>query len=193
VALAPTQEDQPVHAQHWVNGSTDSSAPHRVRPVIDPAIGTTTGDFPVADSDVVDRAVRAAAAAAPGWWALGWEERARLLLEVAERIAAAANDLAVLESREMGKPVAMAREDIEGSVEVVRDAARAAGSFFATEPAGGGLRPRRLLDLLADGVDPNAQDSVRWMCFCCFMVPPRFVCAHVSRLPTWVWCVVFYV
>jgi succinate-semialdehyde dehydrogenase/glutarate-semialdehyde dehydrogenase len=142
VALASTPEDHPVHAQHWVNGSTDSSAPHGVRPVIDPATGTTTGNFPVADSDVVDRAVRAAAAAAPGWWALGWEERARMLLEVADRIAAAANDLAVLESREMGKPVAMARGDIEGSVEVVRDAARAAGSFFATEPAGGGLRRR---------------------------------------------------
>jgi len=154
VAPTSTQGAPLVHAKHWVSGSADSSAPGGVRPVFDPATGTATGDFPVADSDVVDQAVRAAAAAAPGWWALGWEERARLLLEVADRIAAAANDLAVLESREMGKPVAMAREDIEGSAEVLRECARAAEAFFAGEQpdrggsadppgrTGGGLRRR---------------------------------------------------
>lgn len=142
MAQGSTPQDHLVHAQHWVNGSVDSSAPGGVRPVIDPATGTTTGEFPVADADTVDLAVRAAAAAAPPWWALGWEERARLLLEVADRIAAAARDLAVLESREMGKPVAMARADIEGSAEVMRDAARAAESFFTTERTGGGLRRR---------------------------------------------------
>lgn len=140
MTLVATDEDHLVHARHWVNGSTDSSAPGGVRPVIDPSTGMATGDFPVADSDVVDRAVRAAAAAAPGWWALGWEERGRLLLEAADRIAAAASDLAALESREMGKPVAMAREDIEGSIEVVRDSARAAESFFTADRAAGGLR-----------------------------------------------------
>jgi len=142
VDLATAHRAHPVNAQHWVNGRGDTSAPGGVWSVTDPATGTVTGDFPVADSEIVDRAVRAAAAAAPGWWALGWEGRARLILQVADRIAAAASDLAVLESREMGKPVAMACEDIEGSVEVVRAAARAAEAFFAAEPARGGLRRR---------------------------------------------------
>jgi succinate-semialdehyde dehydrogenase/glutarate-semialdehyde dehydrogenase len=132
-----------VHAEHWVGGSADSSAPGGVRPVIDPATGTASGDFAVANSVVVDRAVRAASDAGPAWWALGGEERSRLLVAAADRLSAAAYDLAVLESLEMGKPVAMAQEDIEGSAEMFRAAAEAAATFFApATPAGSGLRRR---------------------------------------------------
>jgi hypothetical protein len=92
---------------------------------------------------VVDQAVRSAARAGAGWWALGGEERARLLVAAADRLSAAAYDLAVLESLEMGKPVSMAQEDVEGSVEMFRAAAEAAATFFApATPAGGGLRRR---------------------------------------------------
>lgn len=130
------------HARHWVAGGADTSAPLRTRVVIDPATGETTGDFTVADAIVVDRAARSSAEAAPNWWSLGGHERARLLLEAADRILAASADLAALESREMGKPVTLAQEDIEASVEVMRDVARAARSFFAESAAPGGLRRR---------------------------------------------------
>jgi succinate-semialdehyde dehydrogenase/glutarate-semialdehyde dehydrogenase len=131
-----------VHARHWVAGGTDTSAPGGIRPVIDPATGAATGDFAVADAAVVDRAARSAAEAAPGWWALGGGERARLLLEVADRISSAAPELALLESREMGKPVAMAQEDIEGSAGMIRETAGAAESFFETARAKAGVRRR---------------------------------------------------
>lgn len=142
--MAPVTERDAnlVHACHWVDGGADSSAPLGVRPVIDPATGEMTGDFAVADAVVVDRAARSSSAAAPGWWALAAAGRSQLLLEAADRILMAAPDLASLESREMGKPVAMAQADIESSVEVMRDAARAAESFFADALAPVGLRRR---------------------------------------------------
>ncbi len=124
------------HARHWVAGAADAGSPGATRPVTDPATGAKTGDFTMGDSLVIDHAVRAAAEAGPDWWALGAEGRLRLLAQAADRLAAAAPDLAALESREMGKPVVMAQQDIEGSIEMFRATAEAARDFFA--PAAGG-------------------------------------------------------
>ena len=66
-----------VHARHWVAGAADHSSPSATRSVVNPATGTTIGDFPAGNSDMVELAVLAAAEAAPDWWALGAKERRR--------------------------------------------------------------------------------------------------------------------
>ena len=135
--------DTIAHATHWIRGATDASAPSGVRQIFNPATGVLAGDFTVGNVTVVSHAVSAANDAAPGWRALSIKDRVRLLLVASERLSAAAHDLAVLESREMGKPVAMAREDIEGSAEMFGAAAEAAATFLApSTSAESGLRRR---------------------------------------------------
>ncbi len=130
-----------VHAHHWVDGIVNPDAPGGVRPVINPATGEPFGQFTVGTASTVDQAVHAAAAAGPAWWDTGAQERSRLLMEVADRLHASAKDLAALESQEVGKPIAMAQEDIEGSVDMIRAAAEAGIAFFSPpSPAQGGIR-----------------------------------------------------
>ncbi len=58
----------------------------------------------------VDRAVRAARAAQPGWWALEGHERARFLYALARGIQKRARLFAVLESMDNGKPIRESRD-----------------------------------------------------------------------------------
>ena len=127
-----------VHARHWIAGATCAESLDSPRPITDPATGVATGDFTMGSAALIDQAVLAAANAGPSWWALGAQARAQLLIQVADRLAAAAPDLAVLESREMGKPVVMAQQDIEGSIEMFRATAEAARDFFAPATGGAG-------------------------------------------------------
>ena len=149
-----------VHAQHWVAGAPDAALSGATRPVTDPATGSTTGDFTVGTAAVVDRSVRAAAEAGPGWWGLGAEARGQLLGQVASRLTVAAPQLAALESREMGKPVAMAQQDIEGSIEMFRATAESAATFFAPAARGAGrtaCRPYGVVALITPWNYPVCQ------------------------------------
>jgi aldehyde dehydrogenase (NAD+) len=58
----------------------------------------------------VDRAVRAARAAQPGWWALGGHGRARYLYALARQIQKQSRLFAVLESLDNGKPIRESRD-----------------------------------------------------------------------------------
>lgn len=81
----------------------------------------------IADSDArdVDEAVLAAEKALPGWTALGREGRSAAMLRVAELIERDMDRFVEAESRDNGKPVALAREvDIPRAVSNLR--------FFAT-------------------------------------------------------------
>ncbi len=91
---------------------------------IEPATGQVYSLTP--DSDVADleQAMAAADRAFPEWSALSAEERARLLLGIADRIEAAAEPLARAESIDTGKPVSLARQ-----VDIPRAAANM--RFFA--------------------------------------------------------------
>ena len=86
-----------VHAQHWIAGATCAESLDSPRPITDPATGVATGDFTMGSAALVDQAVLAAANAGPSWWALSAQARAQLLIQVADRLAAAAPELAVLE------------------------------------------------------------------------------------------------
>lgn len=91
----------------------------------EPATGRTLAQVPDSDRSDVDAAVAAAKRAFPAWSKTPAEQRSRILLRLADRIEANLEELALLESRDNGKPVALAkRMDIPRAVANFR--------FFAT-------------------------------------------------------------
>jgi len=87
---------------------------------IDTSTEAVIGGVPSAGADDVDSAVRAARAAAPEWAALPWTRRAELLRELARRIDAASEELALLDTADAGLPIAGSRRDIRSSVHELR-------------------------------------------------------------------------
>ena len=92
--------------------------------VFEPATGEAYATIPDGDERDVARAVEAARAAFPGWSQTPAFERARLLNAIADLIERRAEEFAEAESRDQGKPVALAR-----SLEIPRAAANL--RFFA--------------------------------------------------------------
>jgi acyl-CoA reductase-like NAD-dependent aldehyde dehydrogenase len=76
---------------------------------VDPATGEVLATLPAAGPADVDAAVAAARAAQPKWAAVDPTQRTRLLLALVAAIEANADELAELESRDVGKPIAEAR------------------------------------------------------------------------------------
>ena len=76
-----------------------------------PADGSVNAEVSSATPEDVDRAVRAGAKAAsdPAWRDLKPHERARFLYRIADMIAARAEDLAKLQTRDNGKPIGETR------------------------------------------------------------------------------------
>jgi aldehyde dehydrogenase (NAD+) len=77
---------------------------------LNPATGKPLARLTQADASDVDRAVRAARAAQPQWWALGGHGRARHLYSVARHIQKHSRFFAVLESLDNGKPIRESRD-----------------------------------------------------------------------------------
>jgi aldehyde dehydrogenase (NAD+) len=82
---------------------------------IDPSTGEHFADIAEGGADDIDAAVRSAAAAFPAWSARKPLDRGRVLLKLAERINAEAEMLAALETRDSGKPTAIAVSDVRGT------------------------------------------------------------------------------
>ena len=76
----------------------------------DPATGERLAEVAVANTDDVDRAVRAARQAQPGWAAMPGSERAKYLFRIARLVQDRARELAVLESIDNGKPIRESRD-----------------------------------------------------------------------------------
>jgi len=77
--------------------------------VFEPATGEVFAECPASDAADVAAAVDAAQRAAPGWAVTPVEQRARLLQRLADLVEARLDEFAALESRDSGKPVALAR------------------------------------------------------------------------------------
>ncbi|MBS0557352.1 MAG: aldehyde dehydrogenase [Proteobacteria bacterium] len=93
--------------------------------VFEPATAQRYADCPDSDAADIDAAVAAATRAYPAWSAAPVAERARLLERIADRIEVRLEEFAQAESRDSGKPVALARRlDIPRAVSNLR--------FFAT-------------------------------------------------------------
>lgn len=101
----------------------------------DPATGDPVGSTLLADAAMVDRAVGFAEAAAAGFASMHARERANILERAATLIEDRVEEMAVLLTREQGKPVPDNRKEILFGAEVLR--------YYAGEAVriGGSLRP----------------------------------------------------
>ena len=79
--------------------------------VLDPATGKVIAQVAEASEEQITAAVQAAAKAFPAWAATVPKDRGTLLLKLADRIEAEAQDFASLESQNCGKPLSAALND----------------------------------------------------------------------------------
>jgi succinate-semialdehyde dehydrogenase/glutarate-semialdehyde dehydrogenase len=105
--------------------------------VRDPADGQPVTWAPVASEGDVDAAVKAARQAAPGWARTAPAERAAALSRAADAVAADAEELAVLTTREMGKPLAESRGGVAAGVATLRQYAELGPLHRGRSLAGG--------------------------------------------------------
>jgi acyl-CoA reductase-like NAD-dependent aldehyde dehydrogenase len=108
--------------------------------VINPATEEAITELEMAGPEDVDAAVEAAAAAFPRWRDVAPAERARLLRRMAGLVEENAEELARLESRNVGKPIADARGEVEMVAEVFHFYAGAVDKAYGeTIPVAGGV------------------------------------------------------
>ena len=97
-------------------------------------------EVPRAGVDEVDAAVASARAAFPGWRAVAPADRASLIARIADAVAERAEELAVLEARNAGKPITDARGEIGMVAECFRYYAGAPERLLGqTIPVAGGV------------------------------------------------------
>lgn len=105
--------------------------------VLNPADQEVVGHAPVADAQMVDQAVTAAAAAFPAWSALPGSRRARHLSEVAAWIRSNAPRLARSLTLEQGKPLSEAASEVQAAAKAfdyyAAEAVRVYGQTIPTE------------------------------------------------------------
>ena len=120
-------------AQMVIGGESVDAADGQTFDVVDPATGTVIATAPLGGREDVDRAVAAAQTAfedRKGWanWAAG--KRGRSLAKLADLIKEHSEELAQLESRNVGKPITGARGEIIGASLVFDYYAGAANKVF---------------------------------------------------------------
>lgn len=107
--------EQAYRYQMWVGGRPVEAVSGRRFVRESPAHGVPVGEYPFAEREDVDLAVAAARKAFEEgpWPKLSGAERAKLLLKGAEQIRTHAEELALIETLESGKPIAQARFEME--------------------------------------------------------------------------------
>ncbi|HKB95010.1 MAG TPA: gamma-aminobutyraldehyde dehydrogenase [Gaiellaceae bacterium] len=109
-----------------VGGEWVDAASGETMEVINPATGETIAEVPRCGAEDVDRAVEAAATALPAWLDITPKDRSELLLELADVIEENAEELAQIESRNVGKPLMASRDEMPFSADNLRFFAGAA-------------------------------------------------------------------
>src|SRR5438034_11729947 len=108
--------------------------------VVEPATEEVLEEVQRATADDADAAVARAKAAYPAWRALAADDRSRLLLRLAVALEERHEELAVLEARNAGKPIADARGEMAMVAETFRYYAGAPERLLGdTIPVSGGL------------------------------------------------------
>src|SRR4051794_39395078 len=108
--------------------------------VIEPATERVMAEVPRAGVEEVDAAVARAKAAFPAWRAVAPADRAKLLRDLADALAARHEDLAQLEARNAGKPIGDARGEMQMVVDTYRYYAAAPERLLGqTIPVSGGV------------------------------------------------------
>lgn len=106
----------------------------------DPSTATPIGEVPLADTAEVDRVVARARAAQPAWAGVAPADRARLLRRFADTVDAHADELARLETANVGMPITASRWCAHNAAEVIHYFAGGVDKHTgATIPVAGGV------------------------------------------------------
>src|SRR5438094_7479724 len=112
--------------KNFVGGEWVDAVDGGTMEVLNPATGETIAEVPSGTRADVDRAVEAAKKALPEWLETTPGERAEALLKLADAIEDDAEELAELESANVGKPLSYARDEMPVSADNLRFFAGAA-------------------------------------------------------------------
>jgi betaine-aldehyde dehydrogenase len=104
----------------WIGGTSTSGASGRTIPVQDPATEVVIDEVPAGDAADVAAAVDAASRAFPEWRALSAGTKAEMLHEVARKLTERTEAVAVLLTREGGKPLVENRDEMGWSTACFR-------------------------------------------------------------------------
>ena len=112
--------------QQFIGGKFVDSATGKTMDVINPADDQVIAHVPASGQEDVDRAVDAAETAFASWRNSTPQDRSLLLLKLADELEARADEIGRLESRNAGKPVGAAIDEMSTSADLFRFFAGAA-------------------------------------------------------------------
>jgi len=99
----------------FIGGERMSASAGEYFSTIDPATGDEIAQVAAATSEDVDSAVAAARESLSAWQSKSPIERGQIVHNIAERIRKNSDELTMIESRDQGKPLTQARDDVEGA------------------------------------------------------------------------------
>ena len=113
--------------QNFINGKSVDGASGETTTLINPSTGVAFATAPKSNAADIDKAMKAASDAFPGWRDSTPSERQRALLKIADAIEARADEFVNLESENCGKPKSLtASEEMPPMVDQIRFFAGAA-------------------------------------------------------------------
>jgi 1-pyrroline dehydrogenase len=112
--------------KNFVGGEWVDSAGGETMEVVNPSTGEVIAEVVSSTAEDADRAVQAAKAALPEWLETTPGERAELLFKLADLIDENADELAALESKNVGKPLSYAKDEMPVAADNIRFFAGAA-------------------------------------------------------------------
>jgi 1-pyrroline dehydrogenase len=112
--------------KNFVGGKWVDAVDGGTMEVLNPATGEAIAEVPQGTQADVDRAVEAAKEALPEWLETTPGERAEALLKLADALEANADELAEIESQNVGKPLSYAKDEMPVSADNIRFFAGAA-------------------------------------------------------------------
>lgn len=106
----------------YINGEWTKSANEAVIDVLNPSSSEKIGEIPRGTKEDVDRAVRAAAAAfrTEEWRSYSAFDRGDLLFAIADKMQESKDELAELETTDVGKPLSQAYADVDAAIRYFR-------------------------------------------------------------------------
>ncbi|HUR83867.1 MAG TPA: gamma-aminobutyraldehyde dehydrogenase [Solirubrobacteraceae bacterium] len=134
-----TQAATTTEIRNFIGGEHRATADGSSEAILDPATGETIATAPLSGEADVDAAVQAGRDAFEAWSQTPPGERAQALLRIADAIEDRGEELVGIESRDVGKPISGAREELPFIVDNLRFFAgaarcmegRAAGEYMA--------------------------------------------------------------
>lgn len=104
----------------FIGGSFHQTADTEIMDVINPATESVIAQVPLGTAADVDLAVQSALKARVSWARIVPRDRSEILHSIADRMVTHREVLARLESGDTGKPMSVARDDIDGTVDTFR-------------------------------------------------------------------------